>query len=328
MSSPLVSVIMAVYNCEKFIKESLYSIKNQTFKDFEIILYDDGSTDKTYKIAEEILYASGLRYSMGKSLTGANIGCGQARNKAIEFASGKYLFIQDGDDSSYPHRLRKEVEFLEGNSNIFCVSALADVMDEKGRFLEFYTYPPSAHKNIKKDMFERKINPIIDPASMFRRNVFEKLGGYDIKWRLVPDFNLWMRAMLEGYRFANIGQFLVHYRKHENSNTTKYNSKGFHTYPCIEKIIREDPEPRELVRLSYVAIRLDKDWSEDEIIDEMESFSWVDYDEELSRKKINYINDGNYYPLSCKSMKDLGWCPGVCEFGDMKTLLNKIGVKK
>jgi glycosyltransferase involved in cell wall biosynthesis len=236
MSSPLVSVIMAVYNCEKFIKESLYSIKNQTFKDFEIILYDDGSIDKTYRIAEEILYSSGIRYSMGKSLTGGNIGCGQARNKAIEFASGKYLAIQDGDDKSFPHRLRMEVELLEKNPDIFCVSSLASVMDEEGRFLEYYTYPHVTHNNIKKDMMEKRINPIIDPASMFRRDVFEDLGGYDSKWRLVPDFNLWMRAMLKGYKFANIGDFLVRYRKHKNNNTTKYKKEAIkeHFEMCRE----------------------------------------------------------------------------------------------
>jgi glycosyltransferase EpsE len=238
MSRPLVSVIMAVYNCEKFIKESLYSMKNQDFKDFEIILYDDGSTDKTYRIAEEILYSSGIRYSMGKSLTGDNVGCGQARNKAIEFAGGKYLAIQDGDDRSLPHRLRKEVEFLEENLHVFCVSALASVMDERGKHLEFYTYPPVTHNNIKMDMLEKKINPIIDPASMFRRDIFEKLGGYDSKWKLVPDFNLWMRAMLEGYEFANIGDFLIHYRKHENSNTTKYKKEAIreHFKMCEEML--------------------------------------------------------------------------------------------
>ena len=168
---------------------------------------------------------------MGKSLTGKNIGCGQARNKAVEFASGKYLAIQDGDDRSFPQRLRSEVELLEKNPDIFCVSSLADVMDEKGRFLELYTYPHVTHKNIKKDMLEKKINPIIDPASMFRRDIFEKLGGYDDKWKLVPDFNLWIRAMYEGYKFANICQFLVHYRKHKNSNTTKYKKSSIIRLP-------------------------------------------------------------------------------------------------
>jgi glycosyltransferase involved in cell wall biosynthesis len=226
MSKPLVSVIMAVYNCEKFIKESLYSIKNQTFKDLEIILYDDGSADKTYIIAQEILRASGLRYSMGRLFSGANVGCGQNRNKAIAMANGKYIAIQDGDDKSFPHRLEKEAEFLETNPHIFCVGSLAYVMDEKGRFLEYYTYPSATHKGIKKDILEKKINPIIDPSSMFRRDVFEDLGGYDSKWKLVPDFDLWMRAILKGYEFANIGDFLVRYRKHKNSNMVKYQKEA------------------------------------------------------------------------------------------------------
>ena len=190
MADPLVSVIMAVYNCEKFIKESLYSIINQNFKDFEIILYDDGSTDETYFIAEEILLSSELAYTMGSLSVGSHVGCGQNRNKAINHARGKYIAIQDGDDISFPHRLKKEVAFLEDNPHIFCVSAFAEVIDENGKFLENYIYPPIDHEGIKKDMIERKNNPIIDPASMFRRDIFEKLGGYDKKWELVPDFNL------------------------------------------------------------------------------------------------------------------------------------------
>ena len=236
MSKPLVSVVMAVRNCEKFIKESLYSIKNQDFKDFEVILYDDASEDRTHMKAEEILISSGMRYVIGKFISGSNSGCGQTRNKAIKMAKGKYIAIQDGDDISAPHRLRKEVKFLEENSDIFCVSSMAEVIDEKGKFLEYYTYPPVTHKNIKKDILNKKINPIIDPASMFRRDLFNELGGYDDKWLLVPDFNLWVRAILKGYNFANIGDYLIYYRIHGNSNTVKYKQESIkeHVKMCKE----------------------------------------------------------------------------------------------
>jgi len=107
-----------------------------------------------------------------------------------------------------------------------------------------------------------------------------------------------------------------------------YEKRNYHFYPCVEDIIVSDTEPRELIRLTYVALRLDKGWTEDEIVDEMETFGWIDFNEETCRKKIQYIDDGNYQPLSCKSMIEHGWCPGLCEFGDTKTLLNKIGVNK
>jgi len=224
MTNPLVSVITTVYNCEKFIEESIKSIFNQTFRDFELIIYEDASTDKTWqKILAAITdrnkkFMGYVRLVPGKT----NVGCGEGRNRAINRAKGKYIAIQDSDDISFQNRLQKEVEFLEENQDIFCVSAWADVIDEQGDFIEIFNYPPAYHKKIKKEIFEKKNNPIIDPASMFRRDIFNKLGGYDKKWGLVPDFNLWIRAMKEGYKFANIQEVLIHYRKHSGSVTNKY----------------------------------------------------------------------------------------------------------
>jgi len=222
MTNPLVSVITTVSNCEKFIEESIKSIFDQTFRDFELIIYDDCSTDNTLKIVEDVLKKFEVNHVIKTPFVGERVGCGEGRNKAIQEASGKYLAIQDGDDISFQNRLQKEVEFLEENQDIFCVSSWADVIDEQGDFIEIFNYPPAYHKKIKKEIFEKKNNPIIDPASMFRRDIFNKLGGYDKKWGLVPDFNLWIRAMKEGYKFANIQEVLIHYRKHSGSVTNKY----------------------------------------------------------------------------------------------------------
>jgi len=89
---------------------------------------------------------------------------------------------------------------------------------------------------------------------------------------------------------------------------TTYEKREFHEYPCIEELMKTDPEPRELIRLSYVALRLAKGMTEDDIIDEMKTYDIVDFDEELSRRKIQYINDGEYDPLSCRSLDGMGFC--------------------
>jgi len=219
MSVPLVSVIMTAYNCEKYLKESLESIFYQTFKDFEIIFYDDASTDKTWQLAVELLKNSKCvsRMRHGKE----NVGCGEGRNRAIKEARGKYIAIQDADDISFRTRLEKEVDFLEENDDIFCVGAWADKMEEDGKFIDFMTYPSQGHLEIFNDMMAGIINPIIDPSCMYRREDFNKLGGYDGKWRLVPDFNLWARASKAGLKFANLQEVLVHYRQHPNSITNK-----------------------------------------------------------------------------------------------------------
>lgn len=219
MSVPLVSVIMTVYNCEKYLKESLESIFYQTFKDFEIIFYDDASTDKTWQLAVELLKNSNCVFRMrhGKE----NVGCGEGRNRATKEARGKYIAIQDADDMSFQTRLKKEVDFLEENDDIFCVGAWADKMEEDGKFIELMTYPLATHEEIYEDIFVKQHNNIIDPSSMYKREDFNELGGYDSKWRLVPDFNLWARASKVGLKFANLQEVLVHYRQHPNSVTNK-----------------------------------------------------------------------------------------------------------
>jgi hypothetical protein len=111
-------------------------------------------------------------------------------------------------------------------------------------------------------------------------------------------------------------------------HTITYEKKDFHEYPCIEYLMTNDPEPRELVRLSYVSLRLAKGWTEDEIIEEMKSFSWIDFDEQTSRKKINYINDGEYTPLGCKRIKEMGYCKQDCKYnnGNLEKDMKELGI--
>ena len=219
MSVPLVSVVMTAYNCEKYVEEALQSIYRQSFKDFEIIFYDDASTDKTWQIAVDSLKNSSCVHTMRHG--DKNVGCGEGRNRAIKEARGKYIAIQDADDMSFPDRLKYEVEFLEENDGIFCVGAWADKMEENGDFIEFMTYPPLDQREVFYEAMIQKNNPVIDPSCMYRREVFNELGGYDNKWRLVPDSNLWIRAMQAGCKIENLSDVLIHYRQHPNSVTNK-----------------------------------------------------------------------------------------------------------
>jgi len=223
MSVPLVSVIMTAYNCEKYIAESIESIFHQTFRDFELIIYHDGSTDKTWQKSLSTITKKDKAF-MGrvKMLSShENLGCGEGRNRAIKKASGKYIAIQDADDISFQTRLEKEVEFMEQNEDIFCVGTFADKMEADGKFIELMTYPLKTHEEIYNDILVKQHNNIIDPSCMYRREDFNKLGGYDGRWKLVPDFNLWVRAAQAGCKFANLQEVLVHYRQHSNSVTNR-----------------------------------------------------------------------------------------------------------
>jgi len=223
MTTPLVSVIVSAYNCEKFIEESLRSIFNQTFRDFEIIVYNDASTDRTGKIIDNLLSEFSGKHIGIDRIIGSNIGCAEGRNKAIEKATGKYLAIQDGDDVSENNRLEKEVNFIESIPDLFCVGSWANLIDCNGKHIGVFDYPHKEHNDTIIDIF-KMINPIIDPSSLFRRDIFLKLGCYDTSYYLVPDLHLWVKAMLGGYYFANILEKLVSYRRHKDSVMGKFSN--------------------------------------------------------------------------------------------------------
>lgn len=220
MKKPLVSVITTVYNCENFIERSLKSIFNQTFKDFEIIVFNDASTDKTWNVIEKTVKDYGGNIITINRIMGGNIGCAAGRNLAINRAKGKYIAIQDGDDISDADRLKKEVEFLENNADIFCVGSWAKLIDTNEKVIGDFDYPPQNHTDIVK-MLSKMVNPIVDPSSMFRKNIFDNLGGYNEKWDLVPDLYLWVTAINNGYFLSNIPEILVYYRKHKDSLTAR-----------------------------------------------------------------------------------------------------------
>jgi len=109
----------------------------------------------------------------------------------------------------------------------------------------------------------------------------------------------------------------------ENNKSLEY-----HDYPCIESIVRSDPEPRHLVRFTYVVLRLSEGFSYEEILDEIESFEWIDFDEDYTRKQIEHIDGKDYVPLSCETLKDLGFCiVEDCPYQKSnKDLIKEIGI--
>jgi len=113
-------------------------------------------------------------------------------------------------------------------------------------------------------------------------------------------------------------------------NEIGYNNDDYiaHDYPCVESLVREDIEPRHLVRFTYVVIRLSEGWSTDEILDEIESFGWVDFNEDYSRRQIEHIADRGYVAPSCRTLKQLGYCNiKDCEFdNNSEDTLKDLGI--
>lgn len=201
-----VSVIMSVYNEALYIYDAVMSICNQSFKDFEFIIFDDCSTDDTVKIIEQI---NDARIILVKNKI--NKGITKNLNAAIRMAKGKYIARMDGDDISTVNRMGIQVEFLDKNLDIAICGTWGISISEKGR-KRYKIKTPINDADIKKRMV--CTNCIVHSSVMIRREVFNKVM-YDEKFRSAQDFKLWGDCW--HLKFSIIPKCLILHRK---------NSKG------------------------------------------------------------------------------------------------------
>jgi len=210
MKAPIVSVFMAAYNAEEFIEGSINSILNQSFKDFELIIVNDGSTDQTVAIVEQI---KDPRIKLVHNPK--NIGLQATRNRLLDLATGKYIAILDSDDIASTDRLETQVSFLENHSNIALCGGHADVIDENHQFTGIRYIQPCDET---LETFMLFGNPFINSTVLFRTEVFLELKGYR-DYAPAEDFDLFVR-IAANHKIANLDKTLVKYRIHQ-SNVSK-----------------------------------------------------------------------------------------------------------
>lgn len=208
--TPKVSVIMGIYNCADTLPESINSILNQTYKDFELIMCDDGSIDNTYAVAEK--YAL-LNNNIVLLKNSKNRGLNYTLNHCLKYVQGAYIARQDGDDISLPTRFEKEIAILESDSSIAIVSTSMVYFDEFGDFKvgRVVEYPT------KYDFV--KGSPFCHAPSMIRRNVLEQVGGYSEGKRLlrVEDYHLWFKIYALNFIGYNLQEPLYKMRDDQNA---------------------------------------------------------------------------------------------------------------
>ncbi len=210
---PKISVIMGVYNCKSFdmLKKSVESIINQTFTDWEFIICDDGSTNNTTEMLEEIKKLDSRIKVVGYK---ENKGLHTALNTCIAAAHGEYIARQDDDDISEPHRFEEQMKFISENPQYDIVGADAVVFDEQG---EWGKYEVVAEPQ-KKDFLWN--NPFIHPVTIMKKASLDKVGGYRAskETRILEDYDLFMRMYAQGMKGANIQEYLYQYRVARNIN--------------------------------------------------------------------------------------------------------------
>ena len=212
-NKPLVSVIMSAYNAEKYISQTIKSVLNQTFIDFEFLIFNDGSKDKT----EEIIGSYGDHRI--KSVNQSNIGLTKTLNKALALSQGEYIARMDADDICEPARLQKQVDFLKNHPEIGICGTWVKMIDADGTFIKNYDLP-TENKDIRKMLLLH--NPLIHPSVMFRRKIYSDIGGYDESFRFAQDYEYWTRILAK-YQAANLPEYLLNYRVFDQ-NITKSNN--------------------------------------------------------------------------------------------------------
>lgn len=209
--------MMPVHNVAPFLRTCLRSVLAQTFKDFEIVAIDDGSTDGSW----EILHAQphpALRIERQE-----NQGIARTRNTILERARGRYIAVMDPDDVAFPDRLARQVEFLEANPDCAIVSGQVVEIDEIGRILSACRTTP-ARPSFDRATLAAKPNQMLcwHSAAMLRASAVRAIGGYDEAFRnYAEDLDLFERIAATS-RIANLNAPMIYYRIRRSSAITRY----------------------------------------------------------------------------------------------------------
>ena len=201
--SPTVSVLITAYNGEEYIGDAIESILGQTFADFELIIVDDDSKDRTVEIANSYAQKdSRLKVIINKK----NIGFTQSLNKGIEQSRGEYIARIDADDIAHPERLARQVEFMEQNESVSVVGTYCHWIDHDKKVIG-ELIPLMNEKDMRKKILGKCV--AVHSSIMVRQALFDKIGLYDPRPVVEDELDLYARALKNGLKIANIPEFLM-----------------------------------------------------------------------------------------------------------------------
>ena len=206
MNTPSISVIMPVYNAEKYLNKAIDSILNQTYKDFEFIIIDDGSTDNSLQIIES--YTDKRIRIIHKT----NFGLIDTLNLGISLSGGDWIARMDADDISYRNRLEEQLKYIK--DDVAVIGSQADIIDKDDKVYGTTSFEIEHDKIVSKLL--KRNSTIIHPSAIINKFKLIGVGGYDLKMLAAEDYDLWLRISKVG-KIMNIGKPLLGLRKHDNN---------------------------------------------------------------------------------------------------------------
>jgi glycosyltransferase involved in cell wall biosynthesis len=224
--SPMISVLLPAYNAEATIREAITSLERQTFEEFEIIAVDDGSSDETGAILEQIAdpRLRLIRIPHSGLIPALNIG--------LNHCTGDLIARMDADDVCHPERLRLQSEFMAAHPEVSVCGCLVRSFPRsrvKAGFLQYESWLNSliTHEQIARDIFVE--SPLAHPSVTMRAEELRALGGYrEMGWP--EDYDLWLRFFMAGKRFAKVPRTLLFWRESEHRLTftdSRYSVENF-----------------------------------------------------------------------------------------------------
>lgn len=207
---PLISVLMPVYNGSRFIGEAIESILAQTYRNFELLIVDDGSTDDTWKKVRQYqklhprLIRAWRRYK--------NRGAYEATNVAFARAKGQFIALMDSDDVAFPDRFEKQVEFLKKNPGVIVLGGQANVINQLGEIIGRKILP-TGHKEVYKAF--GFVHPMVHPSCMIRKSLLPKgpVLYNPVVFGVNCDYFAFFKLLNRG-KFANLPDTILNYRVH------------------------------------------------------------------------------------------------------------------
>jgi len=227
MVEPKVTVLMPVYNGERYLNEAVDSILGQTFTDFEFLIIDDASTDKTPEILRSYDDPR-IRVVTNEE----NLGLSKSLNKGLALARGEFIARMDADDVSYPYRLQVQHEFMTQHPGAGVIGSWAEYIDRKGEIVHRYRAPIFPEENYFYLHFQ---NCIVHSSVMFRKDVVISNNGYDESIDKAQDFELWNR-LSKIVDIHQIPEFLVQWRDENSVDPEKIEAQN----KTWEQILRKE----------------------------------------------------------------------------------------
>jgi glycosyltransferase involved in cell wall biosynthesis len=233
--TPIISVLMAVYNCEDFVVDAIASLQRQTLSNIEIVVVDDGSTDRTLELLESMAH---IDTRIRVLRTAANHGCVSAWNLGLPYCRSPFIAKMDSDDVAVENRLEKQLNYLTANPQIALVGGAVSTIDFQGNPIELIGNSPIpfTESAIRRSLLLG--TPCLHPCWLARRDLYVALGGYR---EIIPgeDYDFLLRAVTAGYNLANIQDIIMKIRIRPGQISSKFALRQRKMQSYVIKLYRE-----------------------------------------------------------------------------------------